>query len=257
MPLYRKNAGEAVPQEETLKQQILSVGRMPRHIAFIMDGNGRWAKQRTLPRIAGHRQGVKTVRRMVEIGPELGIEVMTFYTFSTENWRRPILEVSALMGILLEAINRELDDLMSNRIRLRVIGDLDTIPEAPRRAMQNAIDKTANNDRMDLVLALSYSSRSEIVKAINRIIAAKVSEIDEESFAAYLDTAEFPDPDLMIRTSGEYRLSNFLLYQLAYTEIVVTDRFWPEFSRLNLYEAIHSYQSRERRFGQISEQVAK
>lgn len=257
MAFYRKNRGDAPPAEETLKQQILSVGKIPRHIAFIMDGNGRWAKKRSLPRIAGHRQGVKTVRRMVEIGPEIGIEVMTFYTFSTENWRRPVMEVSALMEILLDSINRELDDLMTNRIRLRVIGDLDSIPEAPRQAMQNAIDKTAKNDRMDLVLALSYSSRSEIVKAVNRIIAAKVPDVDEDSFAAYLDTAEFPDPDLLIRTSGEYRLSNFLLYQLAYTEIVVTERFWPEFSRLNLYEAIHAYQTRERRFGQISEQVRK
>ncbi len=257
MSIYRKTKTALLTDEESLKEAILAHGKIPEHIAFIMDGNGRWAKRRALPRIAGHRQGVKSVRRMVEIGPELGVKVMTFYTFSTENWLRPQKEVSALMGILLESINRELDDLMKNDVRLRVIGDLESLPEAPRQAMQRAIEKTAANERMTLVLALSYSGRREIVQAVNKIVDSGIRGIDEESFAKYLDTADFPDPDLLIRTSGEYRLSNFMLYQLAYTEIVVTDRFWPEFSRLNLFEAIKLYQQRERRFGQTSEQVAK
>lgn len=243
--------------EEGLKQAIIAHGEVPQHIAFIMDGNGRWAQRRGLPRIAGHRQGVKSVRRMVETGPEIGVKVMTFYTFSTENWLRPQLEVSALMQLLLESIEREVDDLIRNEVSLRVIGDLGRLPEAPRRAMRQAIERTAGLKRMILVLALSYSGRGDIIQAINRIINSGVTAIDERTFADYLDTAGLPDPDLLIRTSGELRLSNFLLYQLAYTEIFVTDRYWPDFQRRDLFEAIHSYQQRERRFGKISEQVRK
>ncbi len=220
-----------------------------------MDGNGRWAHERHLPRIAGHRQGVKTVRRMVEIGPEIGVKVMTFYTFSAENWNRPLMEVSALMNLLLESINREIEDLKRNEVSVRVIGDLEALPEGPREAMKRAIDETAGNQRLILVLALSYSGRSEIVKAVNRIIAAGENTVDQDTFSRYLDTAGLPDPDLLIRTSGEFRLSNFLLYQVAYSEIVVTDRYWPEFSVRDLYECIAVYLSRERRFGKTSEQV--
>ena len=243
------------PDEESLKRQILAHGNIPRHIAFIMDGNGRWAKDRGLPRIAGHREGVRTVRRMVELGPEIGVEVMTFYTFSSENWLRPRLEVAALMELLLEAINRELDDLKRNGVSLRTIGELNALPRGPRKALERAILETAGNTRLILVLALSYSGRSEIVHAVNRIIASGESQVDEESFSNYLETAGLPDPDLLIRTSGEYRLSNFLLYQLAYTEIVVTEKYWPEFSSRDLFECISLYQQRERRFGRTSEQV--
>ena len=243
--------------EETLKAMILQKGDIPKHIAFIMDGNGRWASKRGLPRIAGHRQGVKTVRRMVEAGPEIGVEVMTFYTFSAENWRRPQPEVSALMELLLDAINRELDDLNRNEVSLRVIGDLSSLPDGPRHAMERAIVETADNRRLILVLAISYSGRREIINAVNRLIDAGIKNVDERQFEGFLDTAGLPDPDLLIRTSGEFRLSNFLLYQVAYSEILVTDKYWPDFQRTDLYESILYYQKRERRFGKTSEQVVK
>ncbi len=243
--------------ESELKRTILAAGGVPQHIAFIMDGNGRWARQRGLPRIAGHRQGVRTVRKMVETGPEIGVEVMTFYTFSAENWRRPRPEVTALMQLLLESINRELEDLKRNGVSLRVIGDLDSLPRKPRKALERAIVETADNRRLILVLALSYSGRREIIQAVNRIIRAEVESIDEGEFSRYLDTSGLPDPDLLIRTSGEFRLSNFLLYQLAYTEIVVTERLWPDFSPRDLFECIAIYKQRERRFGKTSEQVAR
>lgn len=242
--------------EELLKSEILGNGRIPRHIAFIMDGNGRWARSRGLPRVMGHREGVKTVRRMVELGPEIGVEVMTFYTFSSENWRRPPLEVTALMQLLVESIEREIDDLMRNRVKLKIIGELDSLPDLPRRAMERALVRTAANDGMILVLALSYSARREISRAFNRMNAAGVQIADEATISSYLDTAGLPDPDLLIRTSGELRLSNFLLYQLAYTEIVVTGKHWPDFGRSDLFDCIRQYQSRERRFGMTSEQVS-
>lgn len=246
------------PDDEAgLKEFILARGEIPRHIAFIMDGNGRWAYQRHLPRIEGHRQGVNTVRRMIEVGPEIGVKVMTFYTFSSENWNRPLYEVSALMELLLDSINKEIEDLKRNEVSVRVIGDLDALPRKPREALERAICETADNRRLILVLALSYSGRSEIVKAVNRIIAAGEREVDQDKFSKYLDTAELPDPDLLIRTSGEYRLSNFLLYQIAYSEIVVTERLWPDFSLRDLYECIAVYLSRERRFGRTSEQIVE
>ncbi len=242
--------------QNQLKNKILEKReRIPRHIAFIMDGNGRWARKRGLPRIMGHKNGVKTVRRMVEVGPEIGVDVMTFYTFSKENWNRPHLEVSALMDLLLDSINEELDDLMKNNVALKVIGDLDYLPDAPRAAMIRGIERTSANSGLKLVLALNYSGRDEIIKAVNRIILKGMNSIDEQSFAEQLDTAGLPDPDLLIRTSGEFRLSNFLLYQMAYTEIVVTDRFWPELSVEDLFKCIDEYQNRERRFGKISDQL--
>lgn len=254
-----KDRGDKPPETlslEELKSRILARGDIPRHIAFIMDGNGRWAKQRGLPRIAGHREGVKTVRRMVEVGPELGVKVMTFYTFSQENWKRPFSEVSALMDLLVETIDREVEDLHRNQVQLRVIGELDRLPEKPRGALMRAIERLRSNDRLILVLALSYSGRREIVNAVNRILQAGLSSVTEETFSQYLDTAGLPDPDLLIRTSGEVRLSNFLLYQMAYTEIVVSPRYWPDFSVADLYACIAHYQERERRFGLISEQIA-
>ncbi len=220
-----------------------------------MDGNGRWARARGLPRIAGHREGVKTVRRMVETGPEIGVKVMTFYTFSQENWRRPAFEVKALMELLVETIEREVEDLKRNRVELRVIGELENLPPQPRQAMERAIKTLAGGDRLTLVLALSYSGRQEIVRAINRLLNAGVKSVNETEFSNWLDTAGLPDPDLLIRTSGEVRLSNFLLYQLAYTEIVVSEKHWPEFSRFDLFRCIKIYQERERRFGMTSEQI--
>ncbi len=230
------DGGSSTETEAALKDQILASGRIPRHIAFIMDGNGRWARGKGLPRIAGHRQGVQTVRRMVEVGPEIGVQVMTFYTFSSENWRRPEFEVSALMQLLVESIERELVDLQKNRVRLKIIGELENLPDEPRRAMERAVEATAGNDRLILVLALSYSARREIARAVNRILSAGITEVDETMLGQYLDTAGLPDPDLLIRTSGELRLSNFLLYQLAYTEIVVTQKHWPDFSRADLFD---------------------
>ena len=246
----------ARPDEPTLRERVLAGGKIPRHIAFIMDGNGRWAKARGLPRVIGHRQGVRTVRRMVELGPELGVEVMTFYTFSSENWRRPEFEVSALMQLLVESIDRELEDLMKNKVRLLIIGELEALPEEPRRAMERAVVATSRNEGMKLVLALSYSGRREIARAFNRMIEAGVTEASDDLIQQYMDTAGLPDPDLLIRTSGELRLSNFLLYQLAYTEIIVTEKHWPDFSREELLNCIQHYQGRERRFGLTSEQVA-
>jgi len=241
--------------ESALKTAILAKGHIPRHIAFIMDGNGRWARARGLPRIVGHREGVKTVRRMVETGPEIGVGVMTFYTFSSENWRRPELEVTALMDLLVESIERELEDLKRNRVQLRIIGELENLPDGPRTAMERAVEETAGNNRLILVLALSYSARREIARAFNRMITKGLESASEEAISDCLDTAGLPDPDLLVRTSGELRLSNFLLYQLAYTEIVVTQKHWPELSRADLFECIRQYQMRERRFGRTSEQV--
>ncbi len=251
----KKKVDLASLTEDQLKELILSGAKIPKHIAFIMDGNGRWAKKRSLPRIAGHQRGVKTVRRMVETGPEIGVKVMTFYTFSSENWLRPRMEVSALMNLLLESINNEIEDLQRNDVALKVIGELESLPDGPRNAMKKAIEETQGNQRLTLVLALSYSGRREIVKAINRILDDDVKEIDERRFSDYLDTGGLPDPDLLIRTSGEYRLSNFLLYQVAYSEMVVTDTLWPDFSRSDLYKCLAEYQNRERRFGKTSEQV--
>jgi len=202
---------------------------------------------------------------MVEIGPEIGVEVMSFYTFSTENWNRPHYEVNALMDLLLDTINKELEDLIKNDVSLRVIGDLNALPPLTRSAMEHAIKETAANKGLKLVLALNYSGRSDILKAVGRMLRAQASgqidrladgeAVEETVFERFLDTQGLPDPDLLIRTSGEMRLSNFMLYQLAYTELVVTKRFWPEFSRRDLFDCIAEYQNRERRFGKISEQM--
>lgn len=241
-----------------LEQAVRSMPeKLPRHIAFIMDGNGRWAKQRSLPRLFGHREGVKSVREMVETGVDLGIEVMTFYTFSTENWKRPKQEVSALMQLLVSTIRKEVDDLDQNNVTLRTIGCLDDLPELPRRELDLAMHRLEKNDGLVLTLALSYSGRQEIVRAVKRLMANGKQEIDEASLSAAMDTGELPDPDLLIRTSGEHRLSNFLLWQCAYTELFVTDTFWPDFRRRELLQAIWDYQHRERRFGAISEQLVQ
>lgn len=237
--------------------------RVPRHVAVIMDGNGRWAADRGLPRTAGHEAGADAVREVVRACGELGVEYLTLYSFSTENWGRPEDEVDALMALLARYLQEEQTELMQNRVRLRGIGELDRLPGFVRTALREVERHTANNDGLLLTLALSYGSRSEIVDAVRRI-ATEVSngrlspdEIEERTITSSLYTAGTPDPDLLVRTSGEMRLSNFLLWQLAYAEIYVTEVFWPDFRRPQLEAAIEVYGSRQRRFGKTGAQVSK
>jgi undecaprenyl diphosphate synthase len=226
-----------------------------------MDGNGRWAKKRRLPRIAGHNAGIDSVRDIVEACGEIGVKVLTLYTFSLENWKRPKKEVSALMKLLVTTLNREIKELMRKNVRITCIGDLDDLPELTRFSMIEAIEMTKNNTGLTLNLALSYSSRKEIISAVKKIteraIAGKISldEIDENLISMSLQTSDLPDPDLIIRTSGEFRISNFLLWQIAYAEIYVTKTLWPDFRRSDLFEAIGNYLKRERRFGMVTEQL--
>ena len=226
-----------------------------------MDGNGRWANSRGLPRIAGHREGVRTVRKITEICGELDVQILTLYTFSSENWNRPQTEVSALMKLLVSSLRREVKDLMKNNVRFTVIGDINELESNVKNELLDSIQKTKNNTGLNLNLALSYGSRKEILFAVKQL-AEKVSngeldskQIDEPLFSQMLYTRDIPDPDLLIRTGGEFRLSNFLLWQIAYTEIHVTDTFWPAFGKKELMTAIYEYQNRERRFGKISEQL--
>ncbi len=244
----------------SLKEKI-NTSKLPQHIAIIMDGNGRWAKQHGEERIFGHENGVKSVRETVETAAEIGIKYLTLYAFSTENWNRPQEEVIALMQLLVYTINAETETLNKNSIRLEAIGDLSSLPEDCYNELQEAIENTKTNSRMTLVLALSYSSRWEIVNAVKKI-AQKIenktltsSEINEDTISQHLCTSKIPDPELMIRTSGEHRISNFLLWQLAYSELYFTDKFWPDFGKEDLYQAILDYQNRERRFGKTSEQL--
>jgi len=240
---------------------LLNKDRLPRHIAIIMDGNGRWAKEKGEDRLYGHYQGVESVRDVVEGAAELGIEYLTLYAFSTENWDRPVDEVSGLMELLVTTIRKEVSTLNKNNIRLHVIGDLKMLPEHARNELQEGLDMTAANTGLNLVMALSYSGRWELLEAVRRIAKAVKSggldpaQIDEQTLQNNLSTHAFPDPELMIRTSGEFRISNFLLYQLAYAELYFTDVCWPDFRKRNLYEALLDYQQRERRFGKISEQL--
>ena len=235
--------------------------RLPGHIAIIMDGNGRWAKEKGEDRLFGHLHGVESVRNIVEGCAELGIKCLTLYAFSTENWDRPEYEVSGLMELLVDTIRKEVPTLNKNNIRLHVIGDTDMLPEAAKKELTEALAETAVNTGLDLIMALSYSSRWEITNAVKQIAVAvkegrlQPTAITQETLQQYLSTGRFPDPELMIRTSGEYRISNFLLYQLAYAELYFTPTLWPDFRKENLYEAILEYQSRERRFGKTSEQV--
>lgn len=247
--------------EKKLEQDIRANGKIPPHIAIIMDGNGRWAKQRSLQRVAGHREGINSVREVVRACGELGVKFLTLYTFSTENWNRPKGEVSALMALLLKTIRQEVDDLRRNNVRLMTIGCLKDLPLMARKGMEQAIEILRDNTGLTLILALSYSSRRELTDAVRKI-AGKIKtgellekDIDEALISSHLYTATIPDPDLLVRTSGELRLSNFLLWQLAYTEIYVTEVLWPDFRRAALYEAILAYQKRERRFGMVSEQL--
>jgi len=230
---------------------------MPRHVAVIMDGNGRWAKARGLPRVAGHREGIHSVRDVVEACGEWGVQVLTLYTFSSENWRRPRTEVAALMSLLLKTIAGEVERLHERNVRVRALGFLEDLPAGPRKGMLKAIERTAANTGLTLNLALSYGSRQEIVHAVNRLIAGGAREITEESLSRALFTGDLPDPDLLIRTGGEYRLSNFLLGQLAYTEFFISDLLWPDFRRAELLRAVEAYSGRERRFGRTSVQISR
>ena len=229
---------------------------IPRHVAVVMDGNGRWAQKQKQKRIFGHQHAMTAVRETVEAGTELGVKYITLYTFSTENWNRPKEEVDGIMELLVRTIQSETPQLKKNGVRLEVIGDMGRLPELSREKLQGCMAETSGNDRLVLVLALSYSSRWEIGEAIRKMIAAgvKPEEIDEESIRPYLTTKDYPDPDLLIRTGGELRLSNFLLWQMAYTEFYFTEKLWPDFRKEDLRAAMEAFQGRQRRFGKTGEQ---
>lgn len=252
---------QATGEDKKKQDALLGSGEIPQHIAIIMDGNGRWAKQRGMPRIAGHSEGVESVRDAVEACGQLGVKYLTLYAFSTENWKRPEEEVSLLMRLLLNALKDETDRLHSNNVRIRTIGDIAALPHEVQNELLEAIQKTKDNTGLTLILALSYSGRWDLTQAVRRIVADagtnKLGEaqIDELMVDRYLSTSGIPDPDLLIRTSGEMRISNFLIWQLAYTEIHITQKYWPSFRRGDLYAAIEDYQRRERRFGMVSEQL--
>jgi len=242
-----------MPGAEDQILQRINRSALPAHIAVIMDGNGRWARKRGLPRVAGHRSGISAVREIVEGSAELGINVLTLYAFSVENWKRPAAEVRTLMLLLREYLNREIDNLDRNNIQFRTIGRTDQLEPSVQRELEKAITRTRANTGMVFVVALNYGGRAEIVDAVNHLLATRRESVDEAEFGRHLYTAGFPDPDLLIRTSGEMRLSNFLLWQIAYTELYVTETLWPDFSRKDLYEAIISFQKRERRYGGLGE----
>jgi len=249
--------------DERLQNELKKSGEIPSHIAIIMDGNGRWARKRGFPRAAGHKRGVDTVRDIVEACAQIGVKYLTLYTFSTENWKRPKDEVSMLMRLLLRSLKDRVDELNENDVKLTTIGDVKSLPGIVQKQLYDDIERTKNNKRMTLNLAISYSGRWELLEAIKNISRLSSQgklnpdEIDEEYISKLLTTKDMPDPDLLIRTSGEFRVSNFLLWQIAYTEFFITDAYWPDFSRKHLYEAIKSFQRRERRFGKVSEQIKK
>jgi len=247
---------------QSLREQI-NLQRLPRHIAIIMDGNGRWAKEKGQDRLYGHFHGVESVRNIVEGCAELGVEYLTLYAFSTENWDRPEYEVTGLIELLVETIRKETETLNKNNIKLHVIGDVKMLPEYAQKELDESLQITSQNTGLNLVMALSYSSRWELVQAVKHIAEdVKAGKIDPETITQntlqqYLVTSNLPDPELMIRTSGEYRISNFLLYQLAYAELYFTNVRWPDFRKENLYEAILDFQGRERRFGKTGDQIQK
>ena len=244
----------------SLKEEI-DITYLPTHIAIIMDGNGRWAQKKGMDRFMGHQEGVVSVRKVVEAAGDIGIKYLTVYTFSTENWNRPKEEVDALMDLMVISIQRETPDLMANNVRLKAIGDIELLPSKTRQNLEACITETSRNTGLTLVLALSYSSRWEITKAVRHIAAEvkqgalAIDQIDEKIVSNHLSTREIPDPDLLIRTGGERRISNFLMWQLSYAELYFTDIYWPEFRAENLYAAILDFQRRERRFGKTGEQV--
>ena len=256
MPLVKATGTDKKHQD-----QLIASGSLPKHIAIIMDGNGRWAKHRGLPRIAGHNEGVNSVRDIIEACAQLGVKYLTLYTFSTENWKRPQDEVSMLMRLLVKALRDERDRLHQNEVRLKVIGEFETLPPDVAKELHDAIEMMKENSGLTLVLALSYSGRWDITNAFKKMYAdiqagaLKIEKISEAVIGKYLATNNIPDPDLLVRTSGELRLSNFLLWQSAYSEIVIANEFWPAFRRKHLYAAIAEFQMRERRFGLVSEQI--
>lgn len=244
----------------SLKDQIIQE-RLPKHVAVIMDGNGRWAKKQGNNRVYGHRNGVTSVRQTVEASAELGINYLTLYAFSTENWRRPQHEIDALMALLISTVDNEMSTLMENNVRLRLIGDLASMPDHVMEKLSYAVNQTASNTGLTLILALSYSARWEMVNAAQHIAEAvkhnqlAPEDIDHETFTNFLTTRIYPDPELLIRTSGEQRLSNFLMWQLAYAELYFTETLWPDFRKEHYYSALLDFQNRERRFGKTSEQL--
>lgn len=261
-------AGNKLTKKQTesdkqIQSNLKSSGEIPKHIAIIMDGNGRWAKKRGLPRAAGHKRGVDTVRNIVETCTQIGVKFLTLYTFSTENWKRPQDEVSVLMRLLLSSLKDRTSELHENDIKLTTIGDISALPVEVQKQLLEDIEKTKNNKKMVLNLALSYSGRWEILQAMKSISKEivdgdlTVDEISEKFISDHLTTRDMPDPELVIRTSGEFRVSNFLLWQIAYSEFYITDVYWPEFDREHLYDAIRNFQQRERRFGKVSEQLKK
>lgn len=256
-----KGSQQSTARDRKIQEGLRAAGEIPQHIAIIMDGNGRWAKKRGKQRISGHAEGVESVRDIVSACGELGVGYLTLYAFSTENWKRPQEEVSLLMRLLLKALRDETDRLHSNNVCLRVIGDVQTLPVEVQDGLLESIQKTASNTGLTLILALSYSGRWDVTEAVRGLIREAVAGrlapegVTEEKVAERLSTAGMPDPDLLIRTSGELRISNFLLWQLAYAEFHVTSKFWPDFRRQDLYDAIADYQRRERRFGMVSGQV--
>jgi len=242
-------------------KETIDLKRLPKHIAIIMDGNGRWAKKNGMDRYMGHKEGVASVRKITEATGRLGVDYLTLYTFSTENWNRPKEEVDALMSLMISAIHDDSGELMTNNVRLRIMGDINRLPLSTHQSLREVVKKTSENTGLNLTLALSYSSRWEITEAAKTIAAEvkagtiTIDQINEETFSEHLATVGIPDPDLLIRTGGEQRISNYLLWQLAYAELYFTDAYWPDFHEENLYEAILDYQQRERRFGKTGEQI--
>ncbi|MDU1890149.1 MAG: isoprenyl transferase [Dysgonomonas sp.] len=242
---------------------LIDKKRIPKHIAIIMDGNGRWAKRQNMDRTEGHKEGVSAVRRAIEGASKVGISYLTLYTFSTENWKRPEEEVRALMTLMIQAVANETPDLIKNNIRVKVIGDIERLPSETKKALDHCLNETSVCTGPTVILALSYSSKWELTKATKDIVSdvksgkIKESDINEELIPQYLSTKDIPDPDILVRTGGELRISNFLLWQIAYSEFYFTDELWPDFNEESLYKAIYEYQNRERRFGKTSEQVTK
>lgn len=249
------------PDDKALQEQLISTGRLPHHLAVIMDGNGRWAQAHDRPRIDGHREGMESVRAVVKAASQLNIRFLTLYAFSIENWKRPASEVGFLMRLLESYLRKEVDELHHNNVRIRTIGNTNALPKAVQHVLRSAVDRTASNDGLTLTLALSYGARWDIMRAMQLfaldVRRGKISpeDVNDETIRGYLQTAFLPDPDLIIRTSGELRLSNFLLWEAAYSELYVTDIPWPEFRRAELYTALRTYLDRERRFGCTSAQV--
>ena len=247
--------------KDVLRDKVSANGNLPKHIAIIMDGNGRWARLKNLPRAAGHKEGINSVREIVRVCGEIGVSHLTLYTFSSENWSRPKTEVSAIMKLLLSTIKKEISNLDDNNVKLSTIGNVGQLPRDTQKNILDGVEKTKSNTGLNLILALSYGSRQELIRAIKRTfkrvkeLNLEIDNIDETLLSEELYTADIPDPDLIIRTGGEYRLSNFLLWQSAYSEILISETFWPDFRESDLLNSITDYQNRQRRFGQTAEQV--